>query len=56
MRHSMPVLVQIEEIFDPMKKKLFSKLVICETYKFPCEILTFPRQAIAKIIVALHST
>ena len=41
MRHSMPVLVQIEEIFDPMKKKLFSNLVIREICKFPCGIITF---------------
>ena len=40
-----------------MLKDLFLKIVIREIRKFPYEKLTFsfPRQAIPKILIALHS-
>ena len=34
MRHSMPVLVQIEEIFDPMKKNYFQNKLFAKFANF----------------------
>ena len=49
MGYSAPNLVQLDDVFDPMKKKLLLEIVILKICKFPYENLIFFLASYSKV-------